>query len=130
MGFLDDIAGFFSDVVNVVMTPFKEMSKMFTGMVTDQARTGIDLIEQAGDELGLDTVANKIIDGVGAIGGEGLDLIDGAGDSIFGAMDIMKYLPYVALGFIGLFGLKYGSEMISEGGRSYSTVRGMGRGRR
>ena len=123
MGFFDDVTGFFKDVMNVVLMPFKEVSSMFSGMLTNQAQTGIDLIERAGDELGIDTVANKIIDGVGAIGSEGLDIIDGAGDSLFGAMDIMKYLPYVAIGFIGLFGLKYGSEMISEGGRSYRSRR-------
>ena len=119
MGFLDSITDFFKDVMEVITTPFREISKMITGIASDQTQAGIDLIEHAGDQLGIDTLANNITNGISSIGGAGLNVLDKGSDSLFGAIDIMSYLPYVAIGFVGLFGLKFGSQMISEGGRSY-----------
>ena len=88
-------------------------------MISDQAHAGIEAIADAGDELGIDTLANNITDGISSIGQTGLNLVDRGSDSVFGAIDVMKYVPYVVIGFVGLFGLKYGSEIISESGRSY-----------
>ena len=59
----NDISNFMSDVVDVVTTPFREVSKMITGVVSDQAHAGIDLIHDAESELGIDTVAENITDG-------------------------------------------------------------------
>ena len=113
------MGGVISDVMDVVLTPFKEMQKMVTGMFSDQAKAGIDMIEHAGDELGLDTLANEVVDGIGSICEGAGNILNKGTDSLFGTIDFMKYVPMVAIGFVGLFGLKYGAEMISEGGKSY-----------
>ena len=70
-------------------------------------------------ELGIDTLAGEVVDGIGAIGQGAGNIIGKGADTVFGMADVMKYLPMVAIGFVGLFGLKFGAEMISEGGKSY-----------
>ena len=113
-----DISSFMKDVVDVVTTPFREVSKMVTGVVSEQAHAGIDLIHDAGEELGIDTVAENITSGISSIGNTAGNILDRGSESIFGTLDVMKYIPYVIVGFGRLFALKYGSELISEAGQT------------
>ena len=114
-----DFSSFMGDVVDVVMTPFREISKMITGTISDTAHLGIDAIHDAGSELGLDTLAGDITGGIANIGNTAGNILDKGADSVFGTLDVVKYIPYVIVGFVGLFGLKYGFELISEGGKTY-----------
>ena len=115
----DSVSSFMKDVTNVVLTPFREVQKMFTSAISDQAAAGIDAIANAGDELGIDTLANNITSGIGAIGQTGLNLVDRGSDSLFGSLDILKYVPMALIGVGGIFLLKFGGELISEGGKTF-----------
>ena len=115
----DSVSSFLEDTVDVLMTPFKTVAGIFTSTISDAGKASVDAIANAGDELGLDTLASDITSGIGSIGSTGLGVIDRGSDSLFGTLDVVKYVPYVIIGFVGIFGIKYGSEIISESGKSY-----------
>ena len=106
-----------SDVMGVILTPFKEMQKMVTGMFSDQAETAIGLIEHAGDELGIDTLAGEVVDGVSAIGEGAGNIVNKGADTVFGMADMMSYVPMIALGIGGIFVLSNSKQLLGIGER-------------
>ena len=111
-----------TDVIDVVTTPFREVMKMITGTVSDVAQTSVDTITGVVHGTGLDDIASGVVDGIGSAAGSVLDtgenILNKGSDSIFGTLDVVKYVPYVIVGFVGLFGLKFGAEMIGEAGKT------------
>ena len=115
----------FDPIMDIVMMPVN----MLMGTVSGAAKESIGLITDVVDETGIGDLASSAINSIGGAAGGILDtgenIIQGGADSIFGTLDVMKYIPYVAVGFLGIFGLKYGSQLISESGSTFRATRGV-----
>ena len=76
----------------------------------------VDTIADVIHGTGIDDIAGGVGDALGGVLDTGENILGKGTDSIFGTLDVVKYVPYVIVGFVGLFGLKYGSQIISEAG--------------
>lgn len=128
MGFFDSVSSFFKDVVNVVMTPFKEVFKAITGTVSDAAQHNIEAIEGA---VGLDpsdvgNLAKGVVDAGGdllhgvADAGSGIlktgeNIVNRGADTVFGMADVMKYVPIALLGLGGFFIVNNADKILDIG---------------
>ncbi len=110
-----DVSSFLSDVVDVVTTPFKEIAKVLTGVLSDSAGAGVDAIVNAGDKIGIDSLAGDVVSGISSIGETAEHVITSGSDSIFGAINVMKYIPYAIVGFGGLFLLNNSDKILNIG---------------
>lgn len=114
---MGDVASFLKDTMDVIMTPFKAVFETITGTVTEAATKQVNAIEDAVDRTGLPGMASDIVAGVGSAAGGLLDtgehILEGGADTLFGMGDALKYLPMVAVGFLGLIGLKYGGDILA-----------------
>ena len=116
-----DFSSFISDVVDVVMTPFREVMKAITNTISDSAEAQIGVITDVVHKTGVDDLASDVIGGVtGIVGGaieRGGDIIDRGSDSLFGTLDVMKYLPIGLLAIGGVFLISNGKQILGIGER-------------
>jgi hypothetical protein len=119
MGFFDDVAGFFTDVINVVLTPFKTVFETVFGEVSSATKQSIENIEGAvgltPDDIG--NFAKEVVDAGGSILHTGEDIVGKGADTLFGAVDVMKYVPYLLLGIGGIFLVNNADKILDIGDR-------------
>lgn len=108
------VQSFVEDTANLLLTPFREIVKSISGAASDQAHAAIDVIHDAGEGLGIDSLASDITSGISSIGSGLGNFANNAGDSLFGAFDAMKYIPYVVVGIGGLFLLNNSDKIIGR----------------
>ena len=117
----NDFSSFISDVVDVVTTPFREMMKAITGTISDGAQAQVEAIGDVVHATGVDDLASDVIGGVtGIVGGaidRGGDILDRGSDSLFGTLDVMKYLPIGLLAIGGVFLISNGKQILGIGER-------------
>ena len=116
-----DFSSFIGDVMDVVATPFREVMKAITGTISESAQAQIGAVTDVVHATGVDDLAGDIISGVGDITGRVVDaggnLLERGSDSIFGAIDVMKYLPMGLLAIGGVFLVSNGKQILGIGER-------------
>jgi len=116
-----DFSSFISDVVDVVTTPFREVMKAITGTISSGAEAQIDAIGGIVHATGIDDIASDVVGGVTDIVGgaidRGDDILDRGSDSIFGTLDVMKYIPMAIIGVVGIFVISNGKQILGIGER-------------
>ena len=119
-----DFSSFIGDVVDVVTTPFKEVVKAISGTISDNTQAQIEGISNVVHATGIDDLASDIVGGVTDIAGGVVDhagnLIDHGSDSLFGAVDLMKYIPMAIVGVVGIILISNGKQILEIGERQFN----------
>ena len=126
---MGDVLSFVKDTITDVIDIVTYPAKVLLGTVSSTAQDTINQISDVVEDTGITDFANNAINSIGGAAGSvlntGENLVNRGSDSLFGTIDVLKYIPYVALGFLGIFGLKYGSEIIAEAGSASRVTRGV-----
>jgi len=117
MGFLDDVTGFFqevvSGVVNVLILPYK----IIAGSISDFAQESADRIIDTVDRSGIDDFVSDM--GHGALE-SATGFVDKTGDSLGGIVDMGTYLVYGVIGIGGIFLLTNGKQLLGMADKKFN----------